>query len=179
MRLACFLVCAIVWSAPAEAQLSKVETADVRIVYVEGSESYLVPHATRAFLNALDFARRQFKFEPFDPISVLLVDFSDSGNAAAGVVPRNVMSLQIAPLNFAFETMAANERMTTLMLSTAPETARMMMAMWKSMLSPNAIIVRPKAATATSKTLPACARMGINISNRPMSAAPVAGAARR
>jgi hypothetical protein len=114
-RLACFFVCAVLFPALAVAQLSKIETADVRIVYVEGSESYLVPHATRAFLNALEFGRRQFGFEPFDPISVLLVDFSDSGNAAAGTVPRNIMSLQIAPLNFAFETMAANERMTTLM----------------------------------------------------------------
>ena len=115
LQRACFLLCALLWPALAAAQLSKVETADVRIVYIEGSESYLVPHATRAFLNALDFARRQFKFEPYDPISVLLVDFSDSGNAAAGTVPRNIMSLQIAPLSFAFETMAANERMTTLM----------------------------------------------------------------
>ena len=84
-------------------------------MYFEGTESYLVPHATRAFLNALEFGRRLFRFDAADPVTVLLIDLSDAGNASAGTVPRNIMSVQIAPLNFAFETMAANERMTTLM----------------------------------------------------------------
>jgi hypothetical protein len=99
----------------ADAQLATIETPQVRLVYFEGSESYLVPHTARAFLNALEFEQKLFKFTLSDPITVLLADFSDSGNAAAGSVPRNVMALQIAPLNFAFETIAANERMTMLM----------------------------------------------------------------
>jgi hypothetical protein len=99
----------------AYAQLSTVETPQVRIVYFEGTEGYLVPHAARAFLNALEFERRLFQFDPGDPVTLLLVDLSDAGNAAAGTVPRNLMSIQISPLNFAFETIAANERMTTLM----------------------------------------------------------------
>lgn len=108
-------VLALFSAADSNAQLSTVETPQVRIVYFEGSESYLVPHAARAFLNALDFERRLFKFESAEPVTVLLVDLSDAGNAAAGSVPRDVISVQIAPLSFAFETMAANERMTTLM----------------------------------------------------------------
>ena len=101
--------------APLHAQLASVETPQVRIVYLDGSETYLVPHVARAFLNALDFERRLFKYDSADPITLLLVDLADAGNAAAGTVPRNVISVQIAPLSFAFETMAANERMTTLM----------------------------------------------------------------
>ncbi len=108
----------LVWAAlasPASAQLATVETPQVRLVYFDGSQSYLVPHAARAFLNALAFEQKLFGFTPSDRITVLLADFSDAGNAAAGAVPRNLVALQVSPLNFAFETIAANERMTTLL----------------------------------------------------------------
>ena len=45
----------------------------------------------------------------------MLLDFADVGNAAAGAVPRNMISVDIAPLSFAFETIVANERMNWLM----------------------------------------------------------------
>ena len=109
------LLLVVVPASGASAQLATVETPQFRLVYFDGSESYLVPHSARAFLNALAFEQALFKFVPSDRITVLLADFSDSGNAAAGAVPRNVMAIQIAPLNFAFETIAANERMTMLM----------------------------------------------------------------
>ena len=100
----------------AHAQLATVETPQVRLVYFDGTESYLVPHVARAFLNALAVRARACSATTLDePITVLLADFSDAGNAGAGSVPRNLMAIQIAPLNFAFETIAANERMTTLM----------------------------------------------------------------
>jgi hypothetical protein len=99
----------------AHAQLATVETPEMRLVYFDGTESYLVPHVARAFLNALQFERGLFGYDPREPITILLADFSDAGNAAAGTVPRNLMAIQIAPLNFAFETIATNERMTTLM----------------------------------------------------------------
>jgi hypothetical protein len=106
---------AVLTPLPVQAQLATVATPQVRIVYFDATESYLVPHAARAFLNALDFERRLFKYDAREPVTLLLVDLADAGNAAAGTVPRNIISVQIAPLNFAFETMAANERMTTLM----------------------------------------------------------------
>src|SRR5262245_25871499 len=90
-------------AAGARAQLSTVETAEVQIVYFDGTETYLVPHVARAFLNALQFERRLFGYDPTQRVTLLLADFSDSGNAAAGTVPRNLMSVQISPLNFAFE----------------------------------------------------------------------------
>ena len=99
----------------AVAQLATVATPQVRLVYFDGTQSYLVPHAARAFLNALDFEQRLFKYDAREPVTLLLVDLADAGNAAAGTVPRNIISVQIAPLTFAFETMAANDRMTTLM----------------------------------------------------------------
>ena len=101
--------------ARAHAQLNAIELADVRIVYFEGTEGYLVPHAARTFLNSLAFQRRLFGLDPREKTTVLLLDFSDSGNAAATVVPRDLLTVQIAPLSFAFETLAANERLNTIM----------------------------------------------------------------
>jgi len=99
----------------ARAQLRDVETPDVQLVYLDPSETFLVPHAARTFLNSLTFQRRLFTFEPHDRITVLLVDFQDSGNAGAGVVPFNSVTVQIAPLNFAFETISGNDRLNVIM----------------------------------------------------------------
>src|SRR4029453_12753957 len=82
-------------AATARAQLSTVETPEVQIAYFEGTESYLVPHVAHAFLNALEFERRLFGYDPTQRVTLLLADFSDSGNAAAGTVPRNLMAIQI------------------------------------------------------------------------------------
>jgi hypothetical protein len=100
---------------PVMAQLAELDTPSVRIVYFDGTESYLVPHAARTFLNSLEFQERLFQFDPSEKITVLLVDFSDSGNAAASVVPHDLLTVEISPLNFAFETLAANERLNTIM----------------------------------------------------------------
>ncbi len=100
--------------AGASAQLSTIEVAGLRLVYFDPSETYLVPHVARTFLNSLAFQRRLFDFES-DRITVLLADFSDTGNAGASVVPRNALSVQISPLNSVFETIAGNERMNILM----------------------------------------------------------------
>ena len=101
-------------SRPASAQLAQFETADIRIVYVEGTESFLVPHAARTFLNSLKFQRTLFDFTPSEKPTVLLVDFSDFGQGAAGSVPRNTVRVQIAPMSYVFETLPANERLTML-----------------------------------------------------------------
>lgn len=101
--------------SPASAQLSVVGAAGMRLVYLDPSETFLVPHAARTFLNSLAFQRRLFDFHPKDPVLLLLTDISDTGNAGASVVPRDVVTVEIAPLNFAFETIAGNERMNILM----------------------------------------------------------------
>lgn len=115
MAAALLLLMLPVTATPAAAQLAKVDMEKLRLVYFGGSESYLAPHVARAFLNSLAFQEKLFTYEPFEKISVLLADFADSGNAGATVIPRNALTVQIAPLSFAFETLAANERMTTIM----------------------------------------------------------------
>src|SRR5688500_2465173 len=101
--------------APASAQLSTQEGSHLRLVYFDGAESYLVPYAVRTFFNSLAFQAKLLGYEPDTDITVLLADFEDYGNAGVSVVPRSTMMVQIAPLSFAFETIAANERMNTIM----------------------------------------------------------------
>ena len=84
-------------------------------MYVDGTESYLVPHATRTTLNSLAFQKKLFGFDPSENLTVLLLDLSDSGNAGASSVPHDLVRVQIAPLGFTFETLAANERLNTIM----------------------------------------------------------------
>src|SRR5215204_1468707 len=110
------MVCAaILLCRPAEAQLATQEGSRVRMVYFEGTESYLVPYALRTFFNSLESQRKLLGYEPETDITVLLADFEDYGNAGVSVVPRSTMMVQISPLSFAFETIAANERMNTIM----------------------------------------------------------------
>jgi hypothetical protein len=106
---------AFVLAGPAEAQLAKVETADMRLVYIDPSETYLVPYAARAFMNAMKFHRGLFDFEPHEKVTVLLTDFSDYGNASATSVPRNSIQMQIAPMSYVFETVPPSERMAMVM----------------------------------------------------------------
>ena len=108
------LLVALAWPRPAAAQLAKVETPDIRVVYVDATESFLAPFAARTFLNSFAFHRKLFDFKPTERPTVLLVDFMDYGNAAAGSVPRNTVQVQIAPLSYLFETLSANERLTML-----------------------------------------------------------------
>ena len=100
---------------PAAAQLAEERSPGLRVIYLDGTESYLVPHATRTALNSLAFQKKLFGFEADEDVTVLLLDLSDSGNAGASTVPGDLVSVQIAPLGFTFETIAANERMNTIM----------------------------------------------------------------
>jgi hypothetical protein len=109
------LIVAATFSAPASAQLNQLLMEDLRLLYFEATQGYLAPHVARCFHNSLEFQRQIWGWEPTEPITVVLVDFSDSGNAAAGGLPRNVLMLDIAPLSFVYEIISANERMNLIM----------------------------------------------------------------
>src|SRR5262245_6261857 len=115
------LICAtalavLVAPAPVRAQLRAIETPELRLVYIDPSETFLVPHAARTFLNSLAFQRRLFTYELHGRrITVFLADFQDAGNAGASVVPYDTLVTQIAPLSFAFEAIAGNDRMNIIM----------------------------------------------------------------
>ena len=109
------LVAAALFSGAAAAQLSTLETDDLRLVYFAPHQSYLVPHVARSFENALGFHRNLFSYRPSEKVTVFLNDFSDYGNAGVNVVPRNFMMFQVAPVAFAYETVPANETVNWMM----------------------------------------------------------------
>jgi hypothetical protein len=100
---------------PAAAQLKTVDIGTLKLVYFDVTESYLVPHAIQSLLTSLEFQRRIFAFDTKEKVIVLLADFSDSADAGASVTPRNRLAVQIAPLSYAFETIAANDRLILIM----------------------------------------------------------------
>jgi hypothetical protein len=111
--MACLLT--LIDAPPCAAQLARVDIGQLTLIYFDVTESYLVPHAVQSFLKSLDFQRKMFGFDPKDQVYVLLADFSDGGDAGASVTPRNRLSIQIAPLSYAFETIAANDRLILIM----------------------------------------------------------------
>ena len=109
------LVAWAVGATPSLAQLTSTDTNHVSVVYLDPTQSFIVPHVGRSFENAFAFHQKLFDFKPSGRITVLLTDFSDAGNATADAVPRDVVTLRIAPMSFAFETFTASERMSYLM----------------------------------------------------------------
>ena len=98
------------------AQLSVVGVAGMRLVYLDPSRN--VPRARTPRERSSTRSRSRDGCSTSirrHPVVLLLTDFSDTGNAGASVVPRNVVTVEIAPLNFAFETIAGNERMNIIM----------------------------------------------------------------
>jgi hypothetical protein len=99
----------------ASAQLSTLESHDLRLVYIAPSEDYLAPYAAQAFREAHTFLSKLFDYQSNEKITILLADFSDYGNAGAVSVPYKAVRIQVAPMSFAFETMVTSERMHALM----------------------------------------------------------------
>lgn len=97
-----------------KAQLSLIETKDLRFVYMGEIHGYLVPHAARCFENAMAFHSKLFNYVPYEKVTVFFHDFSDYGNAGATCIPLNRVNSGIAPFGFTFETMPANERMNSI-----------------------------------------------------------------
>ena len=103
-------------AAPAAlAQMATLESRDLRLVYISPSEDYLAPFVAHSFRASHAFLSRLFDYQPDEKLTVLLVDFSDNGNAGASTIPFNTVRVEIAPTGFAFETMVSSERMQALM----------------------------------------------------------------
>lgn len=102
-------------AAPVAGQLEYLETESLHLVYSDPTLTYLAPHAARCFENSLDFHRELWGYTPSERVAILLNDFSDSGNAGAGAIPRNNASISVAPLNFAYEAISGNERLNWMM----------------------------------------------------------------
>ena len=77
-RCAIALAAFLAASASVHSQgLSSVETEDLRLLYFDPTETYLVPHLVRSFHGALDGQKNILDYSPGEKTTVLLVDFSD------------------------------------------------------------------------------------------------------
>jgi hypothetical protein len=94
--------------------LSMIRTQDWSLLYFDPAQTYLTPYIGRTVENALEYHKRMFDWQPWDPPTVLLKDFSDFGNAAARSSPNNAVLLDVAPLGNEFETFSPGERFYTL-----------------------------------------------------------------
>ncbi|HJL60980.1 MAG TPA: hypothetical protein QF517_03415 [Pseudomonadales bacterium] len=96
-------------------EMDMLETEDVRMLYFDPVQTYLVPHMSRSFHNSLAFQKSKFEWQPWDKSTVILTDLSDYGNAGAGVSPGNGVTVYIAPTSRTFETSPGAERTFMLM----------------------------------------------------------------
>lgn len=96
-------------------EMDVTETEELRLLYFDPFQTYLVPHIIRNFHNSLQFQKRVFDWQPYEKTTVILTDLSDYGNAGAGVTPFNGISVYIAPASRTFETMPSSERMFMIM----------------------------------------------------------------
>jgi hypothetical protein len=98
-----------------EFEMDVLETDELRLLYFDPLTTYLTPHVIRSFHNSMEFQQDIFNWTPWERTTVMLQDFSDYGNAAALSSPRNLLWVDIAPLNHSFETFPAIERIYMLM----------------------------------------------------------------
>src|SRR5262245_37013626 len=82
-----------------EIEMDRLETEDLDLLYFDPPQTYLTPYAARAFLNSMEFQKRIFEWKPWEKTTLLLKDFTDSGNAAARSSPNNALLIDVAPLN--------------------------------------------------------------------------------
>src|SRR5438128_4478511 len=95
--------------------LSKLETKDLTLLYLDPLQTYLTPYIARAFENSLAFHEKNLRWKPWEPVTILLKDFADYGNAAALGSPSDMVLLDVAPLSLSMETFSPGERFYTLM----------------------------------------------------------------
>lgn len=114
-RFALTLTLFVVLALPAHAGLRYLETARLRLVYVDGLHSFLAPYASTCFENSSNFHTGLWGHQLKGKVNVFLHDLGDQANGGAKNIPRNMIIAAIAPFNYAYETMPASERINTIM----------------------------------------------------------------
>jgi hypothetical protein len=107
------LIVTLAVALPVLADPKFIETEELRIIYYDPDETYLVPHATQAFLSGLATHERLFDYVPDGRINVALRDFSDRGNASARAAPRNRILFDISASNDPYETINSGDRFSS------------------------------------------------------------------
>ncbi len=113
MLLSALFACSV--ACAEKFQLDVVETDQLKLLYLDPFQTYLVPHVVRNYHNSLEFQKEIFGWRPHEDPVVILTDLSDYGNAGAGASPYNGVSVYIAPASRTLETMPSSERIFMLM----------------------------------------------------------------
>ena len=87
----------------------QADTPDARFVYFDAL-GFLAPHAIQTFKNSYTWQRSRFGWTPSEPVTILLMDTADYGNASASATPHSRVIFQVSPPSHAFETNTASER---------------------------------------------------------------------
>ncbi|MBS0365526.1 MAG: hypothetical protein JSR67_06875 [Proteobacteria bacterium] len=98
----------------AAADLKFVETRELRIVYYDPAESWLVPRVTQSMLSALAAQRRLLDYTPDGQVNVFLSDYTDLTNASTMTTPRNRVTFEVAAAGIPYETFNSGERFAAL-----------------------------------------------------------------
>ncbi|MBT8070593.1 MAG: hypothetical protein KJO80_09210 [Gammaproteobacteria bacterium] len=121
-----FALCGFAKAAPFE--MDVLETEDLRLLYFDPFQTFLLPHVVRNFHNSHEFQKYIFGWQPREKTTIILTDLSDYGNAGAAASPRNGVSVYIAPASRTLETMPSSERVFMLMNHELVHVANMDMA---------------------------------------------------
>src|SRR2546423_288110 len=95
--------------------LSTLETKSLSLLYIDPLQTYLTPYIARAFENSLAFHEKNLRWKPWEPVTILLKDVADYGNAAALGSPSDLVFLDVAPRSLAMEAFPPGARFFTLM----------------------------------------------------------------
>lgn len=97
------------------AQLYKLETPNSKIIYWGESYEYMIPHVGACLESAYRFHQNYWNYYTDEKATVFLNDFNDVGNGGTMTIPRNMLMINVAPFDFTFDIMPANERFQWLM----------------------------------------------------------------
>jgi hypothetical protein len=109
-------------------EMDVLETDELRLLYFDPFQTYLLPHLVKNYHNSYEFQKYLFGWQPREKTTVILTDLSDYGNAGAAASPRNGITVFIAPASRTLETMPSSERVFMLMNHELVHVANMDMA---------------------------------------------------
>ncbi len=94
------------------AQFRSLHTKNLRLVFYDET---LAPYTARCFENAFKFHSNLFDYTATEKVTIFLQDFRDFGYGSAITVPRNSITIGVAPFSYDYETITANERINWMM----------------------------------------------------------------
>ena len=112
---ACFFFVISFCSGSVQGQLLTLETEHLRLIYFGQAHAHLISYAARCFENSYNVYHRLYEYTPKEKVTLVLHDFGDYDTAGTGTVPKNHITMTIAPTNYVFETYPANERFNATM----------------------------------------------------------------